>query len=220
MRGSDTLVCTRCGFDLKTGKKVKTATGVVEVTEAGTPPEEQVLLITPPGRGDLYLPLGIAAVCAAIMFIAYLAGAQGLFLTLRQTAASVDLAVASVSFPMRVAELLRYFVVLAMWSGCSFAALAFIAHLQGMRLGDAKLAAARLLAIAAVMRMVTLLSFSSVLLEQIVEIILQLAVFTGLAIVFFNIKPKEAPTLTGATLVVFLILLLSGMVLKWAALGA
>src|SRR5687768_17541375 len=68
MRGTDALVCLRCGFDLKTMRVVKT-----EVGEAVEPVAEAPPLVRP-GMGDLWLPAVIAAACGGFLLICYMAG--------------------------------------------------------------------------------------------------------------------------------------------------
>ena len=149
--------------------------------------------------------------CGAVLLIAYLAGVPGLF---------PGRAVDEINFGARIAGLVRFIVVSAMWSGCGLAALMFMTYLLGMKLGDLKLAAMRMLAIAAIMQAVTLIALPTPWVERLVEIIIQLATFAGLSIALFNLKPKEAPTLIGAAVVVYLLLWLGSAVVFWAASGA
>jgi hypothetical protein len=214
MRGPDTLVCVRCGFDLKTMKKVGTATGAVEVSSEELSPEGDT--ISRSGRGDLWLPLGMAAVSAAILLIAYVSGAHGLFPSLKAVASSQGLAMADVPFLTRIFGLLRFIVVTCMTAACGVAALMFMAHLLGQKLGDLRLTVVRMLAIATTVQLARLIDFSSVPLEWIVETVLQIAAFVGFSLLLLHLKPKDALTLAGATVLSFVALWLCGAMIVWA----
>lgn len=220
MRGPDTLVCTRCGFNLKTMKLVRTMTGVTEVSAATAAPgfgsagiddEEQLPVISRPGRGDQWLPLGIAGLCGLILLIGYLAGVPGLF---------PGRSDADITFGLRVENLFRFIVMTGMWAGCGMAGLFVVAHLLGMKVGDWPLAAMRMLAIAAVMQLIRLIGFSMVWLEHAVEIILQLGALAGLSLALFHLKPKEIPTLVGSAVALFLLLWLGSAAVVWATTGS
>ena len=211
MRGEGQLVCTRCGFDLKTMKNFKTATGVVEINPEAESEQEKERTISLPGRGDLWLPAGIAAVCGAVLFIAYLAGVPGLF-----PGYKVD----EIVFGVRVLGTMRFIVMSLMWTACGMAGLFCMAYLLGKRVGNLQMAAMRMLAITSVMQLVMILSFQIVWIERVIEVIIQLAAFGGLALAFFNIKPKDAPYLVVSSFAVFLLLWLGSAVVFWATTGA
>ena len=220
MRNAGEVLCMRCGFDLKTMKKVEVKTGVVEVApdehqEGG----DEALVdrrkpITLPGRGETMLPLIAAGVAGVILLIAHLAGVRGLFPPVLDKSGQV-LVNGEITFTMRMLGLLRCVVTIAMFTGCGLGALAFVAFLNRMRMGDLRLAAARMLAIVAVAHLATMLNFSSNAMEWTVEAVLRCGIFAGLSIVLFSLKPKDAPILLGSTIILFLLTWFGAWVVVW-----
>src|SRR5262245_21124318 len=87
MRGAETLVCLRCGFDLKTMRVIQTATGESAIPTAEEDEELRRPLVEP-GMGDLYLPGIMAGLSGLLLLIGFLAGARGLFPQLEAEIAS------------------------------------------------------------------------------------------------------------------------------------
>jgi hypothetical protein len=218
MPGPNELVCLRCGFDLKTMKKVRTVTGETEVSDeeadAGESSGEHKRAISAPGKGDLWLPGAMAGIAGLILIIAYLSGWPGLFAAGKVSAEGV------VAGGDRFLGLLRLVVMAGMMTGCGVAALAFVAHLLGMKLGDLKLTAIRMVGIVLTMQLVTLLDFNSRVLEWLVEAVGQVGVFTGLSLAFFRISPRDLLQLAAAGVIIFLLLWLGGNVIVWATASA
>ncbi len=205
MTGPDTLVCIRCGFDLKTMKPVQTTTGAVTQAELD---EAQGKPLVQAGMGDLWLPGALATVCGLLLLVCYLAGVHGLFPLVEQGA--------DVPISTRVAGIGQFIVLSIMWAGCSVAALAFLAHLMGQRLGDLQLAAVRMLAIVVAVRIFALIDFPNQLLEHSVEALLQAAAFAGLVIAFFRLNPRDALTLLGSAIVLFVGVWMFSYLVIWA----
>jgi hypothetical protein len=213
MRGTDTLVCLRCGFDLKTMKVVKTVTG--EVAPESEAEQEKGPPLVEPGMGDLWLPGAMAVISGALLMICYLAGAHGLFpSTAEGTPADIGPA-------LRFQYLLRFIIFSAMGAACGLGALAFLANMLGMRLvehiSDLKLAAVRMLGIVVTARLAALIDFPSQTLEWITEIVIQIAAFAGLSIVLFRLNPRDALTLAGAAVILFVLLWLGAYMVVWSA---
>jgi hypothetical protein len=217
MRGTDALVCLRCGFDLKTMRQIKTETGVAVATET-----EQMPPLVRPGKGDVWLPATVAAICGGFLAVCYLAGVRGLF-------PEIDAAILAnergpeIGIGERFIALLRFAVLVGMWVACGLGALAFLAALLGMKLVEdiahLRIAAIRMLAIVAAARVVTLINFATTSYEWVVEAILQLAIFVGLSIVFFRLNPRDGATLGGAALVLFMLLWCAAWAVVWATGG-
>jgi hypothetical protein len=215
MSGAGELVCLRCGFDLKTMKKVTTRTGTVEVDDEEVADEGVAkAAISAPGKGDLWLPAGMAIVSGLLVIVSYLSGAHGLFLAHQIGENGV------VKAGDRFLNLLQFVVLASMWIGCGIAALAFVAHLLGMKLGDLKLTAMRVLGIVMTMSLVRLLDFTSRPLEVLVETVGIICVFGALSLALFNVKPRDLPTLAGSALILFLLVWLGGSVVVWATTSA
>lgn len=212
MPNTGEVLCMRCGFDLKTMKQVKVETGVVEVPHEGSMPEdtplEQLKPLVVPGRGDFMVPLILAGAAGLILIIAHLAGVRGVFLPTPE---------GDITFGTRFLGIVRLLVTVAMIALCGLGSLWFLSFLLSMRMGDWLLAAARMLGIAAAMHLVTLLNVQSTGLEWTIEAILQAAVFAGLSIVFFGIKPKDTPTLLGGTVILYVLLQLAAWVVTLVA---
>jgi hypothetical protein len=205
MRGSEALVCLRCGFDLKTMRQIKTETGEVAPADNDLLPP-----IVRPGMGNVWLPATVAAICGGFLAVCYLAGVRGLY-------ADVS---AEISVGERLVALLRFAVLVGMWAACGLGALAFLATLLGMKLvGDLshlRIAAIRMLAIVAAARLVTLINLATNSYESFVEAVLQLAIFIGLSIVFFRLNPRDGATLGGTALVLFMLLWCAAWAVVWA----
>jgi hypothetical protein len=211
MGGTGEILCLRCGFDLKTMKQVNVQTGVVEVPAAGTAgetpesaPHDQRKPLVEPGRGDFMLPLGIAAAVGVIMFIAYMLGVRALFPPVVDADGDV-IANGTITIGMRFLGVLEMIVSVAMLTACGLGALWFLAFLLSQRMGDWKLAAARMLGIVAVMQIALFVNMNTYSWERMTEFVIQAAIFSGLCIVFYRIKPKDTPTLLGSTVCLYLI---------------
>lgn len=214
MRGSEDLVCIRCGFDLKTMKKVSTVTGAVEVSDA--PAGDELEPIIKPGNGEYWLPTILAAISGLLLLIGYLAGASSLFPNL--VAATEEGKPLIISAGQRIQAILQLIVVISMLTACGLGALAFTAYLNGMRLcknwDHLQLGAVRMLAIAVTMRLAAFIALPRPF-EWMAEVVLQLAVFAGLSIALFRLKPKDAPIFTGAMAMLFMVMWLFAWVIVW-----
>jgi hypothetical protein len=201
MPGGDSLVCLRCGFDLKTLRHLQTATGETtedEHDEGEAPPPPP---LCQPGRGDLKVPGVIAAACGLVLVLGYLAGLGGLF----PDPPPPD---QTLSFGDRIAALGRGVVLVAIWFVCAFGGLLGLGGLLGRPLGDVRLALARSLAIATAMRLVTVIGVGSRFGEWALEAIGQAAVFVALAVWLLRLSPRDAVT--------YAFLVLAGFVVLWA----
>jgi hypothetical protein len=218
MRDANDVVCLRCGFDLKTMKQVATATGVVEVSKPGAIADvEQERVERKPlvvdGMGGTNAPLIAAGVAGAILALAYMAGWGGVFgpvIINGEVAPGADIPMGD-----RFVGLLRFFVSIAMWTGCGLGSLAFTAYLNGLRLGDVQLAAARMLGIVAVMHLATLMSFASSPVEGTLEALAQAGIFAALSMVMFSLKPRDLPILVGGAVILFLTMWVGAWVIVW-----
>ena len=215
MPGPNEVVCLRCGFDLKTMKLVKTRTGDIEVDEDEKDNAAAArVLISPPGKGDLWLPGAMGGISALLIIIAYLSGSHGLFRDALIPESGI------VEGKDRFLGLLQFIVLAGMWTGCGIAALAFMAHLLGMKLGDLRLTAVRAVGIVLTMSLVRLLNFNSAALEWIVEAIGMIGVFVALSMALFNLKPRDLPWFAGSAVFLFFALWLAGNAVVWATTSA
>lgn len=210
MGNTGEVLCMRCGFDLKTMKQVKVQTGVVEVPAEGvvTGPDGTVIdqrkPMVEPGMGNLTAPLGIAAAVGAAMLIAYMLGVRALFPPVVNAQGEVVVN-APITIGMRFLGVLEMIVSVAMLTACGLGALRFLSFLLSQRIGDWKLAAARMLGIVAILQIALFINMSTYSYERMTEFIVQGAIFSGLSIVFLRVKPKDAPTLLGSLVCLYLI---------------
>lgn len=225
MRGGETLICLRCGFDLKTMQVVKTQTGEVAVTaaaaglgNAGDGGTDERPILVQEQSWDTWLPMAMAGVGALVLLIGYLSGMMGLFPVIERAALEAGVA-PEAKLADRFLGLLRFITLSAMWTVCGVVALAFVSHLLGMRfVGNAAglwTAFLRMLGIVVLMRVASMLNFPAPTLEWVVEAIIQGVVFLGLSMVLFRLKPRDLPTFGGSAVVLFLLLWVMSHAVVW-----
>lgn len=198
MRESDTLVCMRCGFDLKTLQVLKTTTGEVTIEELDEEDEDVVRHpLCLPGRGDLRLPLIVLAASAILITIGYLIGADGLFSLATDEGVSINPDAAQ-----RFAAWGFYLALLLLGTGCGLVGLFTVSKLNEVPFGDVKLASARMAAITATMWLMKFLSLGSGFIENLTEWILQGGIFVGLSMLLFKLIPRDAAIAGLASLIV------------------
>ena len=210
MRGSDTLVCMRCGFDLKSMKVIETKTG--ETTGEEDEKEQREPLVQE-GPGDPWLPLALAIIGAVILLIGCLAGAGGLFPHLRATLE--EGATLVVSWNERWGAAARFPALIGLWTMCGFGALIAAAWLFGRPFGNVGLGALRMLGIVAIAHCAGFLGFSWRVAEFFIESLLAAAVFFILTMLLFRLKPRDAATLLVVTIVLFLALFVIAHLVTW-----
>lgn len=220
MRGADTLICLRCGFDLKTMRPVRTVTGEVHVRpEAIAGEMDERPAMVKEQTWDRWLPWAMAGTGAIVLIIGHLAGAVGLFPALERAAIAEGVAV-QISASERFLGLLRFAALTGMWAVCGTAALAFTAMLLGMRFVErtdgVRVALVRMLGIVALMRVASLINIAQPAFEWVLEAIVQAGIFLGLSMVLFRLKPRDLPTMGIATVVLFLVLWLLANLMVWA----
>lgn len=210
MRGSDTLLCMRCGFDLKSMKVIETKTGV---TTGEEDEKEQREPLVQDGPGDPWLPLTLAIIGAVILLIGCLAGAGGLFPHLRATLE--EGAALVVTWNERWGAAARFPALIGLWTMCGFGALIAGAWLFGRPIGNVGLGALRMLGIVAIARCAGFIGFSWRVAEFLIESLLAAAMFFILTMLLFRVKPRDAATLLVMTIVLFLALFVIAHLVTW-----
>jgi hypothetical protein len=190
MRGRDTLVCMRCGFDLKSMKVIKTETGETTVDEDEKAQREPLVK---EGPGDPWLPLALAIIGGVLLLIGCLAGAPGLFPHVRATLA--EGATLVISWDERWGAAARFPILILLWTMCGFGSLIAGAWLFGRPFGNVGVGALRMLGIVAIARCAGFVSFSWPLVEFLLESLLAAAVFFVLTMLLFRVKPRDAATI-------------------------
>ena len=204
--GVDTVVCLRCGFDMKTLKVLKVETGETVEPEADEPEQAEPLCV--PGTGGVGLPAAMAGVSLVLLALGYLFGARGLFaLTADET----------VGFGARVGGLAGMLVRTGGLALAGMGGLSVLSHMLDRRFGGTQLAAVRFLGIFAVLGLLTFFNLQSSAMESTMEVIFQAVLFVGLASVFFRLSVRDAATLMGVTVCAVIILLLVSALVLWSA---
>ena len=214
MTESDALLCLRCGFDLKTLSVVETKTGAVDSEDEPAPDEEPPIL-SPPGRGGVWLPGAIATLSAALLIVGYLAGAPGLFPAIIAEATADGPAEVVIRFPARLLELLRFVVLSGLLLGCGVAALVGQALLLGGRIGDIRLAVIRVGAIVLAMRLSAFIHLGNRALEWSVEALAHGAIFFGLSMLLLRLRPRDVGTYALMGVMALVGLWLGGELVNW-----
>jgi hypothetical protein len=203
----DTVVCMRCGFDLKTLKVIKTKT-----PPPATPPADQAkpeaetesAALSEPGAGDLWLPALLGAASLLLLATGCLAGFRGL------VGGSAE---ESAGFFLRLGALVKIVLRVAILAGCGLGGLAVLAHIARARLGELKLAAVRMAGIMAILNVTAFISTTSRGLEWTIESIVQGLAYVGLTMFFFGLNLRDAVTLLGVTVFAMLGLTFASIIL-------
>lgn len=185
------LICLKCGFDLKTMKVIETKTGETTIEEVEAE-NEKPKPVSRRGRGDLWLPGGLAGLSMVFILIGYAVGAAGLF-------------------PGEsVGGIQGFFVemgLMVIWTACGLGGVYSLARLQERPMGHWRLAVTRVAGIVCTMRLATFLNVTKIL-EMPLEAILQIAIATVTSIFFFRLKPRDAGMLIVIAIVIFVSLFL------------
>ncbi|MHC4978658.1 MAG: hypothetical protein ACYTGT_06485 [Planctomycetota bacterium] len=199
--GVDIVVCMRCGFDMKSLKVIETETKGTAKPAA----EEEQPVLSEPGTGDYWLPWAMAGAGLGLLAIGYLWGAGGLF-------GGEE----AVGFGARAVGLLKMLVKTAVLALAGFGGLHALAHMVSAQLGDAKLAAVRMLGITAAIGLLAFFNLKSAGAEWTVESVTQALAFLGLTMLLFRLSVRDAATLLGVTIIAVVLLLLVSAAVQWA----
>lgn len=210
MAATDTLLCLRCGFDLKTLKVIKTVTGEaakVEQDEQDEQEDEEAPPISAPGRGELWLPGAVAIASLLILSIGYLSAARGLF-------TDAD----AIGVGWRLMGLLNVAASTAVLTFAGLGGLFVVATILQRPLGDVKLAAARMLGIVAAIALLRFVNVEIAAWEWTFELASQAVAFIGLAMAMFRLSVRDAATVLGVTVLAVVGLLMVSKLVLWAVL--
>lgn len=210
-------VCIRCGHGA-TAEDAAGPAGSGAAKRAGSEPaDEDETAARPlviPSRSpnvDTWLPIVLGGAALLALLIAHMAGMIGLFPLLRIEGVEV------VPWGDRFEQLLRNLVLIAFWTGCGLAGLFMLSMMLERQFGDARLAALRMAAIMAMIRLAALLSVPGPRwVEWFAESAIQGAAFILLAALLFTISIRNAAILAAWTLMAILLLWLFSFAVQWA----
>jgi hypothetical protein len=203
--GVDIVVCMRCGFDMKALKVIETDTkGTAKPAE-----QEEQPVLSEPGTGDYWLPWALTGAGLGLLAIGYLWGAGGLF--------SGEEAV---GFGARAVGLLKMLVKTAVVALAGLGGLYALTHMLNAKLGDARLAAVRMLGITSAIGLLSFFSLTSPAAEWTIESVTQALAYLGLTMLLFRLSVRDAATLLGITVVAVVLLLLLSAAVQWAVVPA
>ncbi len=205
MRGRDSLVCLRCGYDLKTMRVVKTKTGETTVADEPDEPDEPAPPLAQPG-GPGWLPTALLAAGLFVMAVATLAGWRGLFPAAEE----------AIPFGERLQGLVRLPVVLAVWTTCVMTGLTVVAWLNQRALGDLPLALGRAAGISAVAMTVMLLRLPWRFGEVAAECVAATIAILALTFLVFRLTPRDAGKTALFALVAFIVVVVGARLVIWA----
>jgi hypothetical protein len=97
-----------------------------------------------------------------------------------------------------------------------FGGLYALAHMVKAQLGDAKLAAVRMLGIMAAIGLLAFFNLQNAAAEWTIESVTQALAYLGLTMVLFRLSPRDAATLLGVTIIAVVLLLLVSAAVQWA----
>jgi hypothetical protein len=170
--GVDIIVCMRFETDTK-------------ATVAAKSDEEEQPVLSEPGTGDYWLPWAMTGAGLGLLAIGYLWGAGGLF-------GGEE----AVGFGAKAVGLLKMLVKTAVLALAGFGGLYALTHMLKAQLGDAKLAAVRMLGIMAAIGLLAFFNLQSAAAEW--------------------TSARDAATLLGVTIVAVVLLLLVSAAVQWA----
>ncbi len=198
-----TVMCMRCGYNLKTMRVEKTRSTVEEPRQE----EEAAGTAEPlcrPGRGDLMWPGIAAGVSGLVLLIGYLVGAAGLY--------GAELP----GFFARVGAAGSGLLLVVILAACALAGVYFVARfVHEAPLGDLRLAGVRVVCIAAAMRLWSLVELPTGL-EFPIEFIFQAVTFIGLAMYLFTLDVRDAVLAGLGTLAGFLVMIVVSSAVRLA----
>jgi len=158
--------------------------------------------------GGFVLPEIIAALAGVILAAGYFVGSRGLF------AGSEEIPVL-----LRMTEMLRCVLRIAVLTTCSLGALLALSHLLKRPLGDVRLGAVRLLGIVVAIQLFLFIHLPKHPgWEWTIELILQLAAYLGLAMLMLRLTIRQAAMVVGITSLAIVALLLVTNSVTWSIL--
>jgi len=204
LRGDATVLCLRCGFDLKTLKTVETETGVIET------PAEAATASTPIVRAywadRVVLPV-VAGLAALALIIAMSAGHPSVY-----RAVEPDVALTGAE---RFQYVLRFPILVVLWCVCGIGGVLIGGWLTGRPPGEVRSMVVRLLTIVVLARLVTFIDLPNAILEFGVELLGQAIVFVLLTMLLFRLRIRAAAILVGVQALLFVALYALAHLVAW-----
>jgi len=202
MPGADTLVCLRCGYDLKSMRVIEPELGEIEADDG----RDRRPTLSKSGMGDLWLPSAVAVFSLVIMLIAFFSGYPSLFPFLEEEVENIDTW-------MRLQGVLGYISRQVVWIVCGIGVLALIARTDKKQLGDFLLTLLRMVAVTTVMSLPTLINFSSDSGEMSLEYAIRPIVAVALLMFFYRLTIRDAAMAAGGAVIGYFVLYFGAVML-------
>lgn len=234
------VLCVHCGYDLTAvvqratvvGRPVLVEPGTLEKNHpgpsaasgesasksaAGEVTSGRTAGVLVPQR-EVKLPSLTAAACALALLVGHLAGLGGLYPRVDGLFRAADGSFTSgiVLWPERLLETGRFAVRTGLTWGAALLAIAFIAQLRAVRVGDFTTYATRVLAIVLAASLFRLIQLPDRWLEMSLELLLQCAVFVGLVSLWLRLSFAEAGQALAGTAILMLVLHGAALAVVWA----
>jgi len=211
--GESTVVCMRCGFDLRTLKPVETR-AEAGIADEQTEPAEPV---APTSELRVSVSWVIAGIAAATLLIGLLTGVQTLFPGIElKTVGEGEEAREIIPWTARWMGALKYLVTTIIWFACVTAGLAMFARLVERPFGAVRAGCAHLLATVTTMQLARFWGLGPRSIEWTLETATALLVFLGLSLALLNLSRRDVITYALITALVFLCLFFASHVITWA----
>jgi hypothetical protein len=206
----DSIVCVKCGFDLRTVEIRTTAVG--PAVEAPPPPRP----LTRDGISFRVTAI-TAAVAVAIMLIAYLSGAAGLFPRQEGLFLGADYKfnLARPQAWARLFGLLSFIGQRAIFFLATYAAIAVQSHLKSAPMGNRTVAAAHIACIVCISGLLLLIALPHPGIEAAIELLGQAAIGALGLMTLFRFRPAEAVITLGITILALIILIGGAHLIAW-----
>lgn len=221
LAGESTVVCLRCGFDLRTLRAIETeaVSGSADdvAVDSADEPDEPDEPVAPTGRLRVSLSWVIAGLAGALLIAGLLAGVQALFPDVAPVAVGEgEQARSVIPWSARWIGALQFIATTVVWFGCAIAALVLFARLAERPIGTLIAAAAHTLAIVTAMQLSRFWDVPVRSLEWTTETATAVLVFLGLSLALLNVSRRDVLTYALITSLMFICLFFGSRVITWA----
>lgn len=215
LTGDDSVVCMRCGFDLRTLQKLETQHAVADLEDEVEPAEA----IAPSAKPRVFLSYALIAVAWGLLLVGYVYGVRALFpgIEPKVTTSADGLTEQYISWDHRFLGIIKALVITGAWTACAIAGLALFGRLVERPLGRVKLALIHVVAIISTMQLARYIHFQKRSIEWTLESALQMILFLLLSLALLKLTRRDVITYALITVLLVLFLHFGSGILAWAA---